>query len=192
MGPKITVIAAATIILCQPSVAAGIPVALADCANHKTDCKDVVGMTLWVNIPRGNPNLVEVHPGPEITENSIKLKTGASFVVTGTVKDRTIGHLLSVRLSDGRRGYMSPSFNYLFISNSNPIEDARRAREDCAHRGQPKIGMTPAELIETCWRKPRRVVKKTTAAGVEENYVYSLGHIVKVVDGKVTEIIESR
>ena len=30
------------------------------------------------------------------------------------------------------------------------------------------------------------------AAGIEENYIYSISRIVKVTDSKVTEIIETR
>jgi hypothetical protein len=52
--------------------------------------------------------------------------------------------------------------------------------------------MTGTELTETCWGKPIRVVKKTTAAGIEENYLYGAGHLVKLSDGKVFEIIEAR
>jgi hypothetical protein len=54
-----------------------------------------------------------------------------------------------------------------------------------------KIGMTPVELIETCWRTVAHR-QKTTAAGVEENFVYGIGHVVKLVDGKVAEIVEAR
>ncbi len=30
------------------------------------------------------------------------------------------------------------------------------------------------------------------ACGVEENFVYGVGHIVKFTDGKVSEIVEAR
>jgi hypothetical protein len=43
-----------------------------------------------------------------------------------------------------------------------------------------------------CRGKPLRIVKKTTATGVEENFVYGVGHIVKFTDGKVSEIVEAR
>lgn len=49
-----------------------------------------------------------------------------------------------------------------------------------------------SEVEASCWGKPRRTVKKTTAAGVEEHFVYGGGHIVKFTDGKVVEIVESR
>jgi hypothetical protein len=47
--------------------------------------------------------------------------------------------------------------------------------------------MSRDELIETCWRKPARIVKKTTAAGIEETYIYGPGHVVKLIDGRVSE-----
>jgi hypothetical protein len=65
-------------------------------------------------------------------------------------------------------------------------------REECERRGPPKIGMTPSELTASCWGQPIRVVKKTTAAGMEESYIYGIGHVVKLSDGKVSEIVESR
>jgi hypothetical protein len=55
-----------------------------------------------------------------------------------------------------------------------------------------RLNMTPAEVIETCWGKPLRIVKKTTGAGVEENFVCGVGHIVKFSDGKISEIVEAR
>jgi hypothetical protein len=62
-------------------------------------------------------------------------------------------------------------------------------REECERRGPPKIGMTPSELTASCWGQPIRVVKKTTAAGMEESYIYGIGHVVKLSDGKVSEIV---
>lgn len=65
-------------------------------------------------------------------------------------------------------------------------------RADCIRRGPPKIGMTPAEAIESCWRAPKRIVKKTTANGMTEDYVYSIGHILRFENGKLAEIIETQ
>lgn len=39
---------------------------------------------------------------------------------------------------------------------------------------------------------PRRILKKTTAEGVEESYVYSPGHIVRFPDGKDSDIVEAK
>jgi hypothetical protein len=51
------------------------------------------------------------------------------------------------------------------------------ARAECERRGPPKIGMTPTQAIESCWRTPKRIIKKTTVAGTTEDYIYSIGHI---------------
>lgn len=66
------------------------------------------------------------------------------------------------------------------------------AAQECARRGEPKIGMSAVELVETCWQKPKRILKKTTASGVEESYVYGIGKSVTLIDGKVSEILEAR
>jgi len=94
---------------------------------------------------------------------------------------------------------MNPGKQLDFPNRQGPLAEAQKqanarvaAAEECVRRGQPTIGMTAAELVETCWRRPLRIVKKTTAAGVEENYIYSIGHIVKFTDGKISEIVEAR
>lgn len=103
---------------------------------------------------------------------------------------------IPVVYSNGRRSILaikkgnigSPAIAALFggtVTQHEPQQDP------CNTLPRPRIGMTAAALVGTCWGKPRRIVKKTTAAGVEESYVYSLGHIVTLVDGKVTEIVES-
>jgi hypothetical protein len=93
-------------------------------------------------------------------------------------------------LDDGRRGWTSASTPFLI--DYDPVAGNKQAAEECARRGQTKIGMTSGELVETCWRKPMRIVQKTTAAGIEESFVYGIGHVVKIVDGKVAEIVEAR
>lgn len=161
---------------------------------EKTDnsaCKKYIGKRLWVSIPAGNPNSVEVTFKKDDWSNTLKLKSGASFLVTGIEKGQIgVYDYYAVRLDDGRPGWVSISG--VFLYDFDPAAKAKADAAECDRRGPPKIGMTTAELIETCWRKPRRIVKKTTAAGVEENYIYGLRHIVKIVDGKVTEIVEAR
>lgn len=153
-------------------------------------CRAFVGKRLWVAIPPGNPNVVEVTFTQHNWDNTLKLKSGASFVVKEVTKDSNGSEDYLVLLDDGRRGWTGTSTPFLI--DFDPVARNKRAAEECARRGPPKIGMTPPELIETCWRKPLRIVKKTTAAGVEENFVYGVGHVVKLVDGKVAEIVEAR
>ncbi|HEY5379043.1 MAG TPA: hypothetical protein VIJ78_05840 [Pseudolabrys sp.] len=103
-----------------------------------------------------------------------------------------------VQMTDGRVGYV-PTNEYQVFTTEDPQvtrekEETRRkaAIEDCTKRGQPHIGMKPSEAIETCWGKPRRIVKSTTAAGVREDYIYSIGHILRFEDGILATIIETR
>ena len=156
-------------------------------------CRAYIGKRLWVAIPAGNQNVVEVTftRGDWTTSRTLKLKTGASFVVTDLAKGTAGSVDYVVRLDDGRIGWVS-NLNSIFLLDYDPVARAKAAQEECTRRGQPKIGMSRDELVETCWRKPARIVKKTTAAGVEENYIYGLGHAAKLIDGKVTEILEAR
>lgn len=163
-----------------------------NCWMQETKCHEYVGKRLWVYIPRGNPNVVEatLTRGDWTTALTIKLKTGASFLVTGIdqVGAGSADHVVS--LHDGRKAWIRSSSP--FIIDYDPIARAKAARDECARRGQPRIGMSRDELVETCWRKPLRIVKKTTSAGVEESYIYGFGHVVRLIDGKVAEIIESQ
>lgn len=68
----------------------------------------------------------------------------------------------------------------------------KAAKAECARRGQPKIGMGTNEVTASCWGKPLRIVKKTTATSIEESYIYDLGHVVRFRDGIAAEIIEAR
>lgn len=153
-------------------------------------CRAFVGKRLWVAIPPGNPNVVEVTFTQHNWDNTLKLKSGTSFVVKDLTKGSVGSDDYLVMLDDGRRGWTGTASPFLI--DYDPVARSKQAAEECARRGPPKIGMTPPELIETCWRKPLRIVKKTTAAGVEENFVYGIGHVVKLVDGKVAEIVEAR
>jgi hypothetical protein len=155
-------------------------------------CKYFIGKRLWVLIPAGNPNVVEVTFTQHdwTTAKTLKLKSGASFIVKDLNKASVGADDYYVLLDDGRRGWVGS--DGLFLIDYDIAALQKRASEECARRGQPKIGMTASELTASCWGKPNRIIKKTTAAGIEENYVYSIGHIVKFSDGKVSEIIETR
>lgn len=155
-------------------------------------CRQYVGKRLWVAIPAGNPNVVEVTltRGDWTTSRTLKLKSGASFVVQGLDKASVGSPDFRVRLDDGRIGWIGTSSPFLIAYD--PVARAKNAAAECARRGPPKIGMPSAELVETCWRRPARIIKRTTAAGVQEVYVYGPVRRVTVIDGKVSEIIESR
>jgi len=153
-------------------------------------CRQYVGKRLWVVIPANNPNVVEVTFVRGDWSNTLKLKSGASFVVKGLQSNSSGSPDYVVELDDGRRGWIGSSQNFLI--DHDPVAMAKRAVEECKRRGQPKIGMTAVELTESCGGRPRRVIKRTTAAGSEELYIYGIGYRVTLTDGKVSEIVEAR
>jgi hypothetical protein len=170
---------------------------LSDCGLMKSDCRDMIGKRLWIVVPKTNPNSVELSAVADDWTNTKKYKAG-SFLVTGVQKDKFVSHNFIVKMFDGFSGFIG-SGSWIFLSETDPFEDERKrlaavsaAKVECERRGQPKIGMTVSELVETCWRKPVRIVKRTTTSGIEENYIYGVGHLVKVSDGKVSEIVEAR
>lgn len=156
------------------------------------ECRYFIGKRLWVSIAPGNPNVVEVTFTQHdwTTVNTLKLKSGASFIVKDLNKASVGADDYYVRLDDGRYGWVGSASPFLIDYDAVALR--KHAAEDCSRRGQPKIGMTAIELIASCWGNPRRIVKKITAAGIEEHYIYGIGHVVRFSDGKVTEIIETR
>jgi hypothetical protein len=156
------------------------------------DCRINVGKRVWVLIPKGNPNVVEVTftQGDWTTARTLKLITGASFQVMGIVQTKEYWVDYVVKLDDGRKGWVGVSSP--FLVGYDPIARAKANIEECQRRGQPKIGMTAEQLTSSCWGRPARIIKKTTAIGIEEDYVYGIGHIVRFRDGVVTEIVEAR
>jgi hypothetical protein len=162
---------------------------LLDCGMHRTDCRDLIGKRLWVVVPKSNPNAVEVSPSPNDWSNTRKLRSG-SVLVKGVIPDKMIGHNFFVALPDGSTGYASDS-SFILLSEFDPVAAGTARREDCERRGQPTIGMTPAEVTATCWGKPRRIVKVTTGAGVKEQFVYGSGHVLEFENDKLSTILET-
>lgn len=157
-------------------------------------CRTMIGKKIWIAGTK-----VSVCPSPNSrSEDGCKGLTKGGMVVRDIFDNGNYTQYFVVALPDGSTGYIETLQGFK-LSTTDPAEDARkrdeaskRASLECERRGQPKIGMTGPEVAASCWGSPVRIVKKTTAAGVEENYVYGLGHIVKLVDGKVSEIVESR
>ena len=171
---------------------------LHDCGLGKNDCRAMVGKRLWIVAPASNPNAVEFSNDPHDWNNTTRLKNGSSFLVNNVVPGKYSGYEFQATLQDGRKGYV-PGSSWMFLSETDPVADARKReaeavarQQECERRGPPKIGMTTEQLFESCWGRPIRVVKKTTSIGVEQNLIYSRGHVVKMTDGKISEIIETQ
>lgn len=163
---------------------------LIDCGLGKNDCHGLVGKRLWVSIPSWNPNVVEVSPSQYDYEHTLKLRRG-SFLVEDVVPNKTLGYDFVVALPNGKTGYVWNSA-FIFLLDYDPVKAARRRTADCVRRGQPKIGMTEAQVVASCWGRPTRVIKKTTAEKIEESFLYVHGRAIRLVNGRATEIIESQ
>jgi len=63
------------------------------------------------------------------------------------------------------------------------------ARAECERLGTPRVGMTSAQVLATCFREPTEVKRTTMASGTSEIWIYRLhGAYVFLTDGVVTAI----
>lgn len=183
----IIVALAAIFLPCLPVRAAG----LMDCVLSKPSCgRDLIGKRMWIVVPRSNPNTVTICPTPPPHNYSAcrEVRTG-SFTIKRVIPAPNFGREFVVKLPSGSIAYVSAS-DSIFLSTFDPVAAAKASRQECIRRGQPKIGMTIAQAIKTCWGKPRRILKITTASGVREDLVYGRGQILRFENGKLTAIAE--
>jgi hypothetical protein len=68
----------------------------------------------------------------------------------------------------------------------------KSAAADCEKRGQPRIGMTAPQAMETCWGKPARTVTRVTHDSLEEQLIYADGRVLKFKNGSLTAILEKQ
>jgi hypothetical protein len=66
------------------------------------------------------------------------------------------------------------------------------AAADCEKRGQPKIGMTAPQAMDTCWGKPVRTETRVTHDSLEERLIYANGRVLKFRNGALTSILEKQ
>jgi hypothetical protein len=62
----------------------------------------------------------------------------------------------------------------------------------CAKLGKVKLGMTPAEVLKTCWGKPDSVNRTVTATRDHQQWVYGIRQYLYFDDGVVTAVQQSR
>jgi hypothetical protein len=89
-----------------------------------------------------------------------------------------------VTLHDGRTGYILTAD---LLAHGAEI-DPEMAVVECKRRGDPRVGMTAAQVEATCWGKPGHISQTHTADGTSDQYVYGDGRYVDFRDGIVTSI----
>jgi hypothetical protein len=153
-----------------------------------------VGKRYWIVIT-GHPNNVvemcskiptsaEASTSAFYKGNCLHLRSG-SFVVQKLIM-RDTNNFFQVTYQDATKYIWAfPATGHM--SRTDPQE----VKAECERRGQPKIGMTIEEATATCWGKPRRVVKTTTAAGVQQDFIYGSGHILRFENEKLAAILET-
>ena len=138
-----------------------------------------VGKTYWLLgirslCPTSTTNIIDWPMIPEGT----KLRTD------GIERGVTSNAFYHVTHEDGRTGYIE-AFGFLrFATDVDPAQTAA----DCKRRGDPRLGMTAKQVLETCWGKPDRVDRRETARGLSERYVYGKSRLVLPHNGIVTSV----
>ncbi len=173
-----------------------------------------IGKKFWVSADRVRQKLCQSSTYRP-NEKCQPLEPGSWFIVKDLVmSEGTPAHdpvvfawrFFKVVTSDNRTGYIQADFVRPHWLTEDPLVTAKKeqqrreeqeqsrqaAVEECRRRGQPKIGMSQAEAIATCWGKPLRVVTTTTAAGIQEDYEYGGGHLLRFQNGVLSTILETK
>jgi hypothetical protein len=168
--------------------------ALPTTALGQTRTLPVVGETRWLN---DDVDDVEFCPNPSFKLGGCSIVKERKFIVLGgRTKDPTGLNFSFYRVEvAGRTGYVHAE-EFESVTHDDALEKQRQevlaaAKAECERRGQPKIGMTTTQAVATCWGKPQRVIKTTTAAGVQQDFVYGGGHILRFENEKLTAILET-
>lgn len=95
-----------------------------------------------------------------------------------------------VSLADGKTGYIfSTEPIFLLSADDKKQKDAEKAL--CNRRGGVSIGMTAAQVLASCWGKPRDVNETLTPRGKHEQWVYGRDYVY-LDNGIVISIQTSR
>ena len=162
--------------------------AAAKFAPEKSKYEPNVGKDHWVH------GLAELCKGPALlpsdcTPLPINTHLKIDDVVQGYIKTGTSVYYeddayYHVVLDDGTSGYT----NALILSSAASEADPAIAVAECKRRGEPRIGMTAAQVEATCWGTPDHVNTRQTAQGIRKQFVYANNRHVDLHNGFVTSI----
>jgi hypothetical protein len=145
-----------------------------------------VGKDYWVSA-----NLLQLCAGPTGMHCLQFLQAGTHLKVDGLVPnhsevagtsiDQPYFHVV---LDDNRSGFV----NAVLFPNMTTTVDPVTAAAECKKKGNPKLGMTAAQVRATCWGAPIYVNAKVRRTGKYEQYVYGDNKFVYLRDGVVTSV----
>lgn len=119
--------------------------------------------------PKPAPDILDRIQCPELTSGK--------FTVTEVVLANKVPSYYRIEMEGGRTGYVRADDKVNFISE-DPQVLAKAPRANCAKLGEPKLGMTAAEVEQTCWAKPISVNRLTVANHIREQHVYGRGRFL--------------
>jgi hypothetical protein len=97
--------------------------------------------------------------------------------------------LYGVKLNDNDKedGFLyEDSWMYLRSEEAHKAVLAEKA--ECDRRGGVKVGMTKAEVLESCWGKPKSINSTTTARGTSQQWLYGRSYLYFDENGLLTTI----
>ncbi len=110
-----------------------------------------------------------------------------SFTVTGLAEDIGGDPAYAITTGTGENGYVPWTYAHEFVTE-DPAKTKVKAAAECKRRGEPRIGMTAAQAIATCWGKPERVNRTQTGARTSDQYVYPGGRYLYFQNGVLTSM----
>ena len=147
-----------------------------------------IGKAFWIE--RGAISLCEQ---PEMPRNCEPISKG-HIVVDGVEEGKRAladgrinisnGVFFRVTVDGSRTGYVLPAE----LRSHELDKDPSVVAAECKRRGEPRVGMTAAQVSATCWGKPEQVNRTETARGINEQYLYAKNRYIDFRNGIVTSI----
>lgn len=98
----------------------------------------------------------------------------------GTSIDQPYFHIV---MDDGRSAFADAEL-FPIMTTTDPAV----AAVECKKKGDPRLGMTAAQVAATCWGPPNYVNTKIRKSGKYEQYVYGDNKFVYLRNGIVTSV----
>jgi hypothetical protein len=144
-----------------------------------------VGKDYWITA------LLRLCEGPSTLHCLQFLQRGTRLKVDGLVPNHSEAAGITsdqpyfhVAVDDGRSGFVDA----VILSNATTATNPVAAAAECKKNGNPKLGMTAAQVKASCWGPPLFVNAKMRKTGKYEQYVYGDNKSVSLRDGIVTSV----
>ncbi|MGE3990361.1 hypothetical protein [Pseudorhodoplanes sp.] len=186
MRPSLFASIAATPFLLATTCCFGQNAAI-DCFMARSECKEYINKRVWITAPRTTVPMCRA-PGM-LPTSDCKDVAARTFIVRSVIaQSDPIRASFEIETDKGATAFM-PLVNVIHLSLRDPVAAAKEARAACERKGAPAIGMTVIQAHSTCWGRPFRRTRSTTADGIKELHNYQFGDLI-FQDGSLSQIIE--